>query len=169
MTHQIGSDAFFNAFEDFTLGKSKSVNEIDIIDEDLNFVLEGEGEGYTVDISFVFIPSFFDDGERRKDAIKNLVENSVTENDVDFQGYKGRIAVEEVSLPEEGNQDNIFYGSISGIFLPWPMHFPELEEPEDVEIGSFYGYGSYGDGFYGVEISSGDYGYESYNTGDYSK
>jgi len=165
MTNYI-ADVPFTAFEEVSNESSISVDEKDIISEETKFVFNGENEGYSLEVNFVL-----DLNDYSKSSIEKLVSRySVEVNDFKYNGFVGRLSIQDISLPESADSTNLIQGTISALFLPWPKHYPQKPLPTPGEI-SIYGSGGYGQGFYGKGYSfvEGDYGAGNYGDGFYGE
>jgi len=167
MPHQIGN-AFVSAIESVELSVSTQSEEIDLTNEDKQFLVEAENSGEDVDISFVLVEEdFVLPEENRVSDLNDLTSRSASQNDFIYEGVVGMISVDSVSIPKSSSEDGVRTGTISGKLLPWPQNFQGEPKPSEEPLGSLYSSGGYGDGIYGIDVSLGDYGYRLYGENAY--
>jgi len=119
-----------SSVEETTSGKSKEIDEFDVVDNfDSNYILEGAEELEQIEFNIlankISHPENLDIESQIKE-IKSLSKKDVSENSFSINGKRGFISVENISIPEEGNVSNLREVTVSGKFLPWPKHFPNI-------------------------------------------
>lgn len=178
MTNYI-ADVPFTAFEEVSNESSVSVSEKDIVSEETKFVFNGEDGGYSLEINFAIdlsegYDSYYgvdNSSGFTKSSIEKLVSRySVEVNHFKYNGFVGRLSIQDISLPESADSKGLIRGTISALFLPWPKHYPNKLSPRPGEI-SIYGSGGYGEGFYGKAyiFAEGEYGANTYGDGVYGE
>jgi hypothetical protein len=126
MTYSIGKVPV-SSIQNIEASSSQEQSEVDLIDEDTNFLFLGAESAEDINIDF----TLYEDGssprsiEEQREEIKELIKEEDINNTFEFSGKKGRISVESVSIPENSSQRNIVSGTIEGRFLPWPKHYPD--------------------------------------------
>jgi hypothetical protein len=126
MTYSIGKVPV-SSIQNIEVSSSQEQSEVDLIDEDTNFLFLGAESAEDINIDF----TLYEDGtssrtiEEQREELKQLIKEEDINNTFNFFGKKGRISVEDVSFPQDSSQSNIISGSITGQFLPWPKHFPD--------------------------------------------
>lgn len=143
MTHYIGTIPI-PSINNIEIGDGTNYEEIDLIDEDKNVVLKEEEKGTDISIDFTLVEMAHptkNSVEEQREAVKSLKELEEKTVTIDIGNLKGRISIDSVSIPLDGNNRNIVQGSITGKYLPWPEYFPEEEEPMNRSgFGSTFGH-----------------------------
>jgi len=124
MAQQIG-DALVSAIEQVDISASSSSSEINLTDEEKQFLVDGENQGEDIEISFYIIDEDFDSIENIENKVESLTENSVDTNVLDYEDNKGFISVDSVNIPDSSSEKNLKQGNISGKFLSFPRNFPD--------------------------------------------
>lgn len=116
--------------QNVSVDDSTEFEEIDLVGKDSNLIVRSEDGTPGIEIECTLIkqrhPEDKDLGEQAKE-LKSLVSNDAKENTLNYGEYKGRISVENISIPQNSNQSNLVNATIEGKFLEWPEHFPGKE------------------------------------------
>jgi len=123
MAQQIG-DALVSAIEQVDISASSSSSEINLTDEEKQFLVDGDNRGEDIEITFYVIDEEFDSIENIENKVESLTENPVEKNVLDYEGNKGFISVDSVDIPDSSSTKNLKQGNISGKFLSFPRNFP---------------------------------------------
>jgi len=106
--------------------KSKSTDEVDVIEEDTHFLFNAQEESEENEIQGNLLqelhPQSFSIDEQ-SDDLRKLLSKDISETDFTYKGKSGYIAVENITFSESSDRSNIREFTISGKFLPWPKSF----------------------------------------------
>lgn len=141
MTEYIGGVPIAS-IQNVEVNRSFEVNEVDLKGDNTNIVLNGNDEGWEISIDFTLVSEDHLNSQplrEQKDEVRSLVSQPVTENAIVYSGFAGFISVTNVDIPESGSSDTIIQGSIDGLFLPWPKHHPQKNQPGTEMFGRLFG------------------------------
>lgn len=124
MAQQIG-DALVSAIEQVDISASSSSSEINLTDEEKQFLVDGDDQGEEIEITFYIIDEEFDSIENIENKVELLTENPADKNVLDYEGNKGFISVDSVNISDPSSTKNLKQGNISGNFLSFPRNFPD--------------------------------------------
>jgi hypothetical protein len=121
----------FEAIGSVVFGGGEEVDEIDLVDSDTNILFSGSNSGQEVEIEFLLVESQTGGSNEsiksQRESIKKLPRRDAEENQFNYDGYTGFIAVDSVDLDEESDTSYVRAGTLSGVFLPWPKQFTDLD------------------------------------------
>lgn len=135
MSHYIG-DVEIPAINNVEIGKSIGSEEIDLVSYDENIVFESVQQASQIEISCSLVKSahtYNKEIEDQRAEVKRLVSRSADNNGFRSFGFKGHLAVTDVSVAETSDSPTLREATISALYLPWPKHFPN-DEPNTVSI-----------------------------------
>jgi len=125
----IGS-ALVSSVQEESFSISKSIDEIDLINKNTNFLFNGEEETQDVEIDVSLIEGLTVDDksvDELRDDLKELTSEKAEYIPVVFDSKKGFLSVESISIPENSNLQTYRQATISGSFLPWPKNFGDVD------------------------------------------
>jgi hypothetical protein len=129
MTEYIG-DIPISSVQEVIFTKAQENEEIDIIDDDSNFILSGNDEGEEVEINFTLLKQAHPERleiENQRDELKGLASSDASQNNFQYNGTEYFLSIGEVSIPESSELQTIREGTISAKAFPWPKNFEEVE------------------------------------------
>lgn len=143
MTHFIG-DVEIPVIQNVDISTSSSVDEIEMVEQDDHLLYAGEESAPQIEIEFALVESLHRGGkivEEQRKEVESLVESKSTQNIFTYNIFNGRIAVEEVSIPESSDSPTYREGTIKGKYLAWPKHYPNfsLVTLPEVDFGRYFG------------------------------
>ena len=142
MTTYIG-DVAIPSIQNFTLTRSREIDELDITEKNTNILLTGAEDIQEIEIDFTLIKNKHPNGlniEKQRSEIKQLIQQEPSENNIQYNNNQYFLSVESVSFPESGELKNIRRGTINAKALPYPKY--------EFEVGRFYGSGFYSEDLY---------------------
>lgn len=129
MSQYIG-DIPVAAIEGVEIASGKPSEDIDLITEGERLVFEKARTADKITINVALLegdhPEELKVEDQRKD-LKDLASNDAKENSFTYMNFEGAIAIDEVNVPESSSMPTYRQGTISGIYLPWPKHFPNTK------------------------------------------
>jgi len=142
MTEYIG-DIPVSSIQNITITDSENSDEIDLVNEQDNFVLENTEGGREIDIEFTLVKNTHPEKlevEEQREEMKSLVSNDASDNYFEHDNQKYFLSVDSVSIPEESDLSNIVQGSVSSKALSWPKKFETEDIGFDKRIASDFLY-----------------------------
>ena len=125
MTHYI-ADVPVASIQELDKSIGREIDELNIISEDSNILLNGNSEGEQLEIAFTLTKQNHPEElevEEQRSELKELSSKEANQNYIQTGNIDGWISIEDVSIPESSDLNNIREGTISGIYLPYPKHF----------------------------------------------
>lgn len=124
MTTYIG-DVAIPSIQNFTLTRSKEIDELDITEKNTNILLTGAEDIQEIEIDFTLIKNKHPDNlniEEQRLEIKKLIQQEPWENIIQYNNNQYFLSVESVSIPESGELKNIRRGTINAKAFPYPKY-----------------------------------------------
>lgn len=125
----IGS-AEVSAIQEFNISDGLSVDEIDLAEKDSNIAFLAEDEAMQASFSGTLVENLSVQNkslEEMRSDVKSVISDDVDFVPVEYNGKKGFMSVESVNVSEESDIPTIRNVTFSGLFLPWPEHFSDVE------------------------------------------
>lgn len=119
-----------SAIQEIDFSDGLSSEEIDLVDEDSNILFLAEDEATSLSFSGSLIEglSVQDESlEEMRKEVKSLSSEDVEFVPVVFNGKRGFFSAENIDVSEESSSPTIRNVDFSGLFLPWPKHFPHVD------------------------------------------
>lgn len=119
-------DVLIPTIQSFNVSSSKETEELDLVDKDRNFVMEGSEPADDIEIEFALIDRLHPNRltpEEQRGELKTLMGRDVEKNSIDYRWLNGHISVQDVDLSESSDLKTYREGTISGKYYPWPKHF----------------------------------------------
>lgn len=127
MTESIGKVPI-TSINEVEITSGKDVEELDLVDDDTNFILTADNLGNDISIQATLIENLHYDKypvEKQREEVKSLVSEDAKSNDFSYNDFSGFISVSDIDVSENSDLDTIREVDINGKYLPHPQHFPE--------------------------------------------
>lgn len=120
-------DTYIGHITDVDSESLKTVENIDVVDRDSPFLYVKDSPLESLSISIALVPEGNNTIEEQREAVKDLVDSELRNNDFAYLDWYGYLSVESVDIPRSGDQKNVRFGTIEAKYFPWPEHFPDDE------------------------------------------
>lgn len=114
-----------SAVQEKSTSKSQENDEVDLINNDSsNLVVRGNKKTEEIEIIFTHTEKSSDISiDELRDELRKLQNDSIENVTHEIDGRVGRIAIENINVPETSDSRNVREIVIQGKFLPWPKHY----------------------------------------------
>ena len=127
MTEYIGNIPV-SSIQNITVTDSENADEIDLVNEQDNFVLENTEDGREIDIEFTLVKNTHPEKlevEEQREEMKSLVSNDVSNNYFEYNNQKYFLSIDSISVPEQSDLSNVVQGNISSKAFSWPKKYSD--------------------------------------------
>jgi hypothetical protein len=101
-------------------GSNSPWSEINLVDKDENLMYKEAREAESISIEVALVEQLHSQGknvEKQRQDLKSLIDNSPSDNSIDYKDVSGDLVIESVDIPESSDLSTYREGSISGFLI----------------------------------------------------
>jgi len=101
-------------------GNSSPWSELNLVDKEENLVYKQAKEAESISIDVALVEHLHSQGksvEDQRQDLKELINNSPSNNSIDYKDVSGNLVIESVDIPESSDLPTYREGTISGFLI----------------------------------------------------